>query len=113
MAIMDAGIACWDTKYHYMVSRPSQVDPAITTPVGLPNFPAYPSAHASFSGAGAGVLGYLFPAQKAWLGERAEEAALSRVYGGIHYRFDGEAGLAQGRAVAELARKRGETDGSP
>jgi membrane-associated phospholipid phosphatase len=113
MALMDAGIACWDSKYHYLLVRPSQADPAITTPVGLPNFPAYTSAHAAFSGAGAGVLAFLFPVEQAWLQGRAEEAAVSRIYGGIHYRFDGEAGLAQGRAVAELAKKRAEADGSP
>jgi membrane-associated phospholipid phosphatase len=112
-AVMDAGIACWDTKYYYMLIRPWQVDPAITTPIGAPNFPAYTSGHAAFSGAGAEVLGYLFPNEKESLWARAEEAALSRVYGGIHYRFDGEVGLAQGRAVGQLAVQRGQSDGSP
>ena len=40
MAIMDASIACYDAKYHYWLLRPYQADPAITTPVGRPNFPA-------------------------------------------------------------------------
>lgn len=113
MALMDAGIACWESKYHYLVPRPSQVDPGITTPVGVPNFPSYPSAHSDFSGAAAEVLGYLFPAEKAGLDAKAEEASISRVYGGIHYPFDAEAGLAQGRAVGRLAVERGRGDGSP
>ncbi len=113
MGMMDAGIACWDTKYHYWLIRPPQADSSINTPVGLPNFPSYPSAHATFSGAGAVVLGYLFPADKEALLAKAEEASLSRIYGGIHYRFDGDAGLAQGRAVANLAIARGQSDGSP
>ena len=102
LALMDVGIACWDSKYHYLVPRPSQLDPAITLPVGLPNHPSYPSAHASFSGAAAGVLARLFPADARHLREDAEEATLSRLHGGIHYRFDGDAGLAQGKAVAEI-----------
>lgn len=113
MALMDAGIACFDSKYHYWLIRPSQVDPSITTPVGLPNFPSYISGHATFSGAAAAVLGYLFPAEKARVQALAEEAALSRLYGGIHYRFDNEAGLAVGRAVGELAVARGQVDGAP
>jgi membrane-associated phospholipid phosphatase len=111
-AVMDAGVTCWETKYHYLVIRPSQADPSITTPVGLPNFPAYTSAHAAFSGAASALLGGLFPGEGASLTASAEEAAFSRVLGGIHYRFDGDAGLAQGRAVARLALARAAQDGA-
>ena len=113
MAVMDAGIACWETKYRYNVIRPSQADDTINTPVGLPNFPSYTSAHATLSGAAAAVLGHLFPGERGSLWARAEEAALSRVYAGIHYRFDERAGLAQGRAVAGLAISRARSDGAP
>jgi len=113
MALMDAGISYLDSQYHYVVLRPSQADPSITTTAPLPNSPAYPSGHAAFSGAGAEVLGNLFPQEQAALRAKAEEAARSRVYGGIHYSFDGEAGLSQGRAIAQLAIERGRADGSP
>lgn len=102
-AMMDAGIACWEAKYHYMLLRPSQADNAITLPIGLPNFPSYVSGHAAFSGAASEVLAHFFPAEATHLRAMAEEAALSRVYGGIHYRFDGEQGLKLGRAVAAWA----------
>jgi membrane-associated phospholipid phosphatase len=105
MALMDAGIACWDTKFHYGLLRPSQADPGIRAPVGLPNFPSYTSAHACFSGAGAGLLAHLFPPERAYLDAKAEEAAVSRIYGGIHYRFDADTGLAQGRKIAALVLK--------
>jgi hypothetical protein len=111
-AVMDAGIACWETKYHYLVIRPSQADPAITTPVGLPNFPAYTSAHAAFSGRGLGPAGGTLPGEAASLNASAEEASYSRLLGGIHYRFDGDAGLAQGRGVAQLALARARQDGA-
>jgi membrane-associated phospholipid phosphatase len=109
-ALFDAGISCWETKYTYGLLRPSQADPAISTPVGLPPFPAYTSGHATFSGAAAEVLGYFFPQERERLNAMAAEAALSRVYGGIHYRFDGEQGLEVGRRCGALAIKRAKTE---
>ena len=103
MAMADAGIACWRAKYQHWVIRPSQADPAITFPIGLPNFPAYPSGHSSFSGAAEGVLSALFPADAAELHRFAEENGLSRIYGGVHYSFDNTAGLELGRRIAPLA----------
>ncbi len=100
MAVMDAGVACWDSKYYYHYPRPIQTINGFKTILGTPNFPSYPSGHSTFSGAAAEVLAYIFPAEtnnvRAW----AREAAESRIYGGIHYRFDSEEGLKQGRAVA-------------
>jgi membrane-associated phospholipid phosphatase len=110
MAVMDAGIACWESKYFYQLIRPWQVMPEIPTPVGKPNHPSYPSAHASFSGAASTWLSRQFPAEADRLLTDAAEAAMSRVYGGIHYRFDGEAGLTQGRKVAQLALDRAARD---
>ncbi|MGE5429748.1 MAG: phosphatase PAP2 family protein, partial [Syntrophomonadaceae bacterium] len=112
MAIIDAGICCWDAKYKFWYIRPSQVDTTITTPVGLPNFPSYTSGHSSFSGAAHTVLGYLFPEKADEFKAMAEEAAISRLYGGIHYRFDSDMGLESGRTVGNLAVQRGMSDGS-
>jgi membrane-associated phospholipid phosphatase len=103
MALMDAGIACWDAKYTYWLIRPSQADPLITTPVGLPNFPSYVSGHATFSAAAATLLGAVFPSARRNLQAMADEAAMSRLYGGIHYRFDNEQGLEVGRKIGALA----------
>lgn len=100
MAMADAGIACWHAKYEYMVMRPSQVDEAITLVVALPNFPAYPSGHSSFSGAAEVVLSALFPSEAPMIRAFAEENGLSRVYGGVHFEFDNQAGLELGRRIA-------------
>lgn len=113
MAMMDAGIAVWDCKSAYWLIRPSEADPGITTPIGLPNFPSYVSGHAGFSGAASEVLGYLFPTEHARLRDQAEEAAMSRLYAGIHYRFDSEAGLTMGRAIAALAIASARSHGGP
>jgi membrane-associated phospholipid phosphatase len=110
MAVEDVGIACWASKYRYQLIRPWQVMPDIPTPVGKPNHPSYPSAHASFSGAAATWLGHQFPTKADRLTAAAAEASMSRVYGGIHYRFDGDAGLALGRKVAQLALDRAARD---
>jgi hypothetical protein len=106
MAAMDANIACHDAKFTYWLIRPYRADPAITTPIGRPQHPSYPSNHACMSGTSAYVLGALFPADAARLAAMANEAGESRLYAGIHYRFDKEAGLRIGRQVAALALQR-------
>jgi hypothetical protein len=103
VAMADAGIVAWRAKYLYWLLRPSHADDAITMPIGLPNFPAYPSGHSSFSGAAEVVLSAFFPAESAELHRFAEENGLSRIYGGVHYDFDNTAGLELGRRVAALA----------
>jgi hypothetical protein len=102
MAAMDANIACYDAKYTYWLIRPYRADPAITTPIPRPNHPSYPSSHACYSGASAYVLGALFPSDATELAAMADEAGESRLYAGIHYRFDKDAGLAIARQVAAL-----------
>jgi hypothetical protein len=108
VAMVDATIGCWDTKYTYWLLRPWQADPAITTPIGQPPHPSYPSGHACSSGAGAGVLAALFPSEAEDLERMAVEACDSRVYAGIHYRFDAEAGMTIGTRAAERALERGD-----
>ena len=99
----DALVATHHVKFTYWLLRPSQADPTIQLAVGLPNFPSYPSNHATLSSGMAAILGAEFPAESARLGALADEAAMSRLYGGIHYRFDNEAGLTLGRAIAAWA----------
>ena len=102
-AAYDAIVACFDTKYAYWFIRPTQADPGIALATGLPNHPSYPSAHSCESGAWQGILTIAFPRERASLGAIAEEASMSRVVGGLHYRFDGETGLSIGRKAALLA----------
>ncbi len=103
--MFDAAIGCWDGKLTYWMIRPWQADPAITLvpAVGKPNHPSYPSAHSCFSSSGAEVLSAFFPEQRARLDSLVTEAGLSRMYGGIHYRFDIEAGKELGVSVARFA----------
>ena len=112
MAVMDAGISCWDAKYYYHYPRPIQTIPGFKTILGTPNFPSYTSGHSTFSAAASTVLSYIFPQEKALCEKWANEAAESRIYGGIHYRFDAEAGIAQGKAVAGYALERMKNDGA-
>lgn len=128
IAIADAFIGCWQTKYKYSVVRPltyiqQVIDPAwnnpdLTDPVTTPPFPEYTSGHSVQSGATAIVLSALFGADYAITDHTqdhrgflprsfnsftalAQEAAISRLYGGIHYRSSIEAGLIQGRCIGE------------
>jgi hypothetical protein len=109
-AEMDAGIACWETKYYYYTPRPQQF--GLKTSVGLPNFPSYTSGHSTFSAAAATVLGSIFPEQADKFNTQAKEASESRVYGLIHYRVDCEMGLKHGKVIGDYAIARGKADGS-
>jgi membrane-associated phospholipid phosphatase len=99
MALHDAAVGCWETKYAYFNPRPSQLDPGIRTVVGLPNFPSYTSGHSTFSAAAAAVLSHLFPNAATFFEAQKEEAAISRLYGGIHYRADIEVGKDHGARI--------------
>jgi membrane-associated phospholipid phosphatase len=71
--------------------------------IGRPNHPSYPSGHSCVSAAAAEVLKSIFPAKAATLDQQVAEAGMSRVFAGIHYRFDVAAGQALGRSVAQWA----------
>ena len=100
---MDALIGCFDAKYTYWMIRPPQTDPGIVTTFPVPNHPSYPSAHSCVSAAAATVLGALFPDRTTELNGWVTEAGLSRMYAGIHYRFDITAGRNLGEAVGQWA----------
>lgn len=112
MSLMDAAVACWDAKYFYFNPRPSQVNAAIKTTTGLPNFPSYTSGHSTFSGAAATILGHIIPGKKPVYEAMAREASISRMYGAIHYRSDCEAGLVCGNKVGAFAILKAQSDGA-
>jgi hypothetical protein len=106
MAAMDAFIASHEAKYTYWLIRPSQADPGIVLSIPLPNHPSYPSNHADVTGSSMAILAAFFHRDAGYLNGLADEAAISRIYGGIHYRFDMNAGLILGRQVAQYALAR-------
>jgi membrane-associated phospholipid phosphatase len=104
----DAFICGWDAKFTYWSARPvtgirRELDPNWLPYLVTPPFPSYVSGHATTSGAASEVLAHFFPGQAARLRAWAEEAALSRLLAGIHFRVDNEVGLALGRSVAAAA----------
>jgi membrane-associated phospholipid phosphatase len=112
VAISDATIATWDTKYAYNRPRPSQVDPTLTTVLPNPASPSYPSEHAAVATAAAAVLAYLFPQDAALFSAQAAAAGQAQLLAGNHYPSDIVAGQHIGRAVAALAIERAKNDGS-
>ncbi|MBK9731860.1 MAG: phosphatase PAP2 family protein [Chitinophagaceae bacterium] len=112
MAMEDAGISCFDSKYYYHYPRPSGADESITTIIGIPSFPSYTSGHATFSGAGCSVLSYFFPDGSSQFQEWAKDATESRIYARIHYRFDCEVGLTTGIAIGDYAVDAAKADGA-
>jgi PAP2 superfamily protein len=112
MAMHDAAVACWGVKYLYFNPRPGQLDPSIKTVIGLPNFPSYPSGHSTFSSAAAVVLSYLFPSGSTDFNAMRDEASISRLYGGIHYRSDIERGKEHGARIGGYAVRFAQQDGA-
>ncbi len=127
----DAFIACWKGKYEHMLLRPvtyirKYIDPAFSTLLNTPPFPAYTSGHSTEMGAGARILSALFTkgdgnfqftdySQLRYgfyarsfsnFDVMAEECANSRLYGGIHYPMDNSKGLQLGRAIGDNVNKR-------
>jgi hypothetical protein len=128
LAVGDAFISCWNAKFRYNLLRPvtyiqDRIDRDWTSILTTPPFPEYTSGHSVQSGAWAQVMTDLFgavsftdhahdsrgfaPRSFGSFFEAAEEAAISRLYGGIHFRPAIELGVQQGigvgRAVSALA----------
>jgi hypothetical protein len=130
VGLADAAISCWDCKFTYWLLRPVTAirtlkgqpfyDPNFNTVIPTPPFPAYTSGHATFSGCAAAILEHLFPGGRTEdafehsvrFQEAAEQAARSRLYGGIHYRSDNEEGLKCGAHIASLVLRRAKEDGA-
>jgi hypothetical protein len=91
MAMYDATIAAWESKYFYNRPWPSEVDASLRTRVPTPRSPSYPSEHAA--AAAAAVLGHLLPDEAESFRLLAEEAARSRLYPGVQFPSDYTAGL--------------------
>jgi hypothetical protein len=135
LAMSDSMIGCWDGKYTYVTWRPitaiqladtdgnpeTLADPSWTPLLVTPPFPGYPSAHSCASAAAARVLSHYFgdrtaitvtndalPGQTRSFGSFSaalEEVKNARVFGGIHFRTDCNAGQALGNAVGEYVVK--------
>lgn len=111
VAMMDASIACWHAKYSWWVQRPittihEHLDNTFTPYLVTPPHPSYTSGHATVSGAAAEILKQQFPQDARQIDAWAVQAAMSRLYGGIHYRFDNDAGLALGREIGKTVLAR-------
>ena len=101
LAMYDATIATWESKYFYDRPRPSELDHDLPTALPVPDSPSYPSEHAAAAQAAATVLAYFLPAEAQSFQTMAEEAGWSRVLAGLQYPSDYDAGLELGRKVAE------------
>jgi PAP2 superfamily len=112
IAMYDATIAAWESKYFYNRPRPIDTDPTLAATLPTPKSPSYPSEHAAAAGAAATVLSYFLPDEASSFHAMAEEAAQSRVLAGVQFPSDASAGLELGRRVAEQVVERAKADGS-
>ncbi len=123
-ALSDAFIVCWDVKFQTNLIRPESyinelIDPEWTPLIQTPPFPEHTSGHSTVSAAAAAVLTNLYGPNFAFTDstevefglpprsfnsfeEAADQVAMSRLYGGIHYRRGNEAGTKCGKAIGDL-----------
>jgi membrane-associated phospholipid phosphatase len=112
-SMFDAFIASQDGKFTYWYIRPPQLDPGIIPIFPVPNFPSYPSNHSTFSATRSEILAYLFPDHADFIRGVGKEAGDSRIWAGIHYPMDNDAGVALGKSVAQkFITQWAEVDGS-
>jgi membrane-associated phospholipid phosphatase len=112
LAMYDATIATWESKYFYNRPRPSELDAGIRTALPVPASPSYPSEHAATAQAAATVLAYFLPAEAQSFQTMAEQAGWSRVLAGLQYPSDYYAGLTLGRRIADQVIAKAMRDGS-
>ncbi len=135
VALHDGFISCWDEKYRSNLIRPETVinehiDPEWLPLLQTPPFPEYTSGHSVISRAAAGSLTDLYGADYSYTDSvelryglparsyesfyaASEEAAKSRLYGGIHYSPAIVEGVKQGDAVAKIVRAKLRTRSTP
>jgi membrane-associated phospholipid phosphatase len=128
IALFDGFIACWDEKYRSNFVRPEtvinhSVNPDWRPYIQTPPFPSFTSGHATISAAAAEAMTQVFGDNVSFTDtsllefgianreiksfrQAAAEAAMSRLYGGIHYRFDNEEGSKAGKRIGELIVQR-------
>ena len=80
-------------------------------PIPLSNHPSSPSSHSCTAGAGQESLAWLFPGDADRLRATADSIDISRLYGGVHYRFDMDTGRVMGQKIARLALARDRVEG--
>ena len=112
MAMHDATVAVWDSKYFHNRKRPSEADAGLVPELDVPASPSYPSEHSATAQAAAAVLAYFLPAEADNWQALAEQAGWSRVLAGVNYPSDHQAGLALGRKIAEQVIAKAKTDGT-
>ncbi len=110
VAIYDATVAAWDTKYAYRRPRPSAAHAKIRPCLPVPDCPSYPCERAVAAGAAAAVLAQLLPAKADSIRQLALAACRSRTLAGVAYPSDVEAGFALGQRVAAAVLQRAQTD---
>jgi hypothetical protein len=112
IAIYDAMVAAWDSKYAYNRQRPSVADPSIQPILDVPRSPSYPAEVAVAAGAASEILAYAWPADAQTFRDLSEEAARAGLTAGIQYPSDTIAGLQLGRSVAARVLAQAANDGS-
>jgi hypothetical protein len=101
IGMYDCVSAYADCKYHYLVLRPQTIDPSIIYVIPVPKHPSYPAGHSTEAALASTMLSFFFPADAAHWKQMAEQCSYSRIWAGIHFPIDIQAGQLCGTKVAQ------------
>jgi membrane-associated phospholipid phosphatase len=101
VAIYDATIAAWDTKYAYNRLRPFLADHRIKVLVPKPESPSYPCEHSVAAGVASTIIAHFFPAMADSVNTMAKQVMASRIAAGVAFPSDTRAGFELGKKIAE------------
>lgn len=112
IALGDAMVAAWDSKYAHGRQRPNSLDATLPTVVSSPKSPSYPDEHAVASAAAVTVLSEFYPQRADELMRLAEETGRMRLLAGVSFPSDIAAGTELGRRVAKAVLEEGRQAGA-
>ena len=107
----DALISAWQFKAKYNRQAPYKTDASISVSIPKNDLPSYPSEDAVIAGASFEMLKLLFPADIAYITQKAEEEKNYRLWSGANVKSDVAAGDSLGRWVARKVIARAKSDG--
>lgn len=101
VAVYDATIAAWDTKYAYKRSRPYEADSRVKTLAPQPESPSYPCEYSVAAGVAYAIIAHFFPSKADSALQMAQQAMASRIAAGVAFPSDTRAGFELGKRIAE------------
>lgn len=109
IGIYDISIVGFSAKYQFLRMRPKEFDPSVHYEIPVPKHPSYPANHALIGWTSVTILSHYLPSEKEEWERLANESGTSRIWAGIHYPIDIEAGKEMGIKIGNMIVEKNES----